>query len=95
MAESKMQMIPSRERYKFTDTSRGIYEGQIERSYCIFQIHDPDHGQLAESLGYGDYDTNVESCVAMARVVYEQRGHTFKPWSVYTNGSYMNYVAMR
>ena len=95
MAESELRMIPSREIYTFTDASRGIYEGDLERSYCIFQIHDPDHGETAKRLGLNDYDTNVESCVKMARVVYEQSGNSFSPWSVYKSGAYMNHVAIR
>ena len=78
-------MVQSRERYTFTDHRRGIVAGQRERSFCIFQIHEPDHHQTAVSLGLGDYKTNVESCVKMARHIYESSGHRFTPWSVYNN----------
>lgn len=85
-------MIQSREIYQFNDTSRGIYKGQTEQSYCIFQIHAPDHDTTAQQLGLGDYKTNVESCIKMARYLYERRGYTFNDWSVYKNGMYLAYL---
>lgn len=91
-AESGLKMIQSREIYQQTDTRRGIFAGNKEESFCIFQIHAPDHDASAKRLGYGDYKTNIESCVKMARVIYENRGHTFKDWSVYNNGQYLVYM---
>jgi hypothetical protein len=87
-------MVQAKGKYTFTDASRGIYEGDTERSFCLFQIHEPDHKQTAINLGLEDYKTNVESCVKMAYVVYNQSGKSFTPWSVYKNGSYKTHLAV-
>lgn len=78
-AESSLQMIQSRHIYGVDS----IYAGQQEMSYCIFQIHAPAHQVSADRLGYGDYRTNIESCVYMAYEIYKNKGYTFTDWSVY------------
>jgi hypothetical protein len=65
--------------------------GVREPSFCTFQIHEPSWMKLAKSHGYGDYKTNVESCVKMARIVYDTSG--WKPWTTYTSGSYKQYLS--
>lgn len=67
--------------------------GVREPSFCTFQIHEPSWMKLAKSLGYGDYKTNVESCVKMARVVYETSGNKWTMWTTYTSGSYKQYLS--
>jgi hypothetical protein len=70
-------------------------DGQLahsrERSFCYFQIHEPAHDATAQKLGLGDYKTNPESCIKMARVVYDQRGD-FTAWTVYTKKMYLAHV---
>lgn len=65
-------------------------DGIQEPSFCTFQIHEPSWMREAERLGYGDYKTNVESCIKMARVIYDRHG--WQPWSAYKNGSYKQYL---
>ncbi len=71
-------------------------DGVREPSFCAWQIHEPSWMELAKSLGYGDYKTNVESCIKMARVIYKdyekRTGDGFNAWSAYTNGSYKKYL---
>lgn len=80
--ETDFRMVQSQERYQKDWPQYGIKAGEQERSFCIFQIHEPAHLKTIKEKGLEDYRTNVESCVKMARVVYEQRG-SFRPWSVY------------
>ena len=82
MAESGLLMQQSNLRYPKDNSSWGVSAGQTERSFCIFQIHEPDHDAKAKRLGLGDYKTNVESCVKMARVIYDDAGG-FTPWTEY------------
>jgi len=90
MAESGMRMVQSRHTYpKDMD---GQKSGSRERSFCIFQIHEPAHAATATRLGYENYKTDIEDCVKMARVVYEQAGHSFKPWTVYQKKMHLAYV---
>ena len=90
MAESGMRMVQSNHNYpKDMD---GQKSGSRERSFCIFQIHEPAHAATAKRLGYENYKTDIEDCVKMARVVYEQAGHSFKPWTVYAKKMHLAYV---
>lgn len=50
-----------------------------EESYGIFQIHARAWEATAQQLGYGDYKTNVESNILMARYIYEVSG-----WGAWT-----------
>jgi hypothetical protein len=89
MAESGLNMIQSRHTYpKDMD---GQLAGTQEKSFCIFQIHKPAHDATAHRLGLGDYKTDVESCVKMARVIYDQAGG-WTPWTVYNKKMYLAYV---
>lgn len=81
-AESGMKMVQSNHKQTY---------GR-EESFCLFQVHDRAHRHTAEQYGLDDYKTNVESCVKMARIIYDQAGG-FSPWSVYKDGSYK--LAMR
>ena len=75
-------MQQSNFRYTAKNVPKGYKVGDREESHCIFQIHAPVHQVTADRLGYGDFRTNVESCVAMARVIYDQRGN-FTAWEAY------------
>lgn len=77
-------MQQSKHVYTARNVPPGYRVGDREQSFCIFQIHAPAHDATAKRLGYGDYKTNVESCIQMARVIYEDRGG-FYPWTVYKN----------
>lgn len=46
-------------RYTFSDPERGIYEGGIERSFGISQIHLPDHPHVSKAQAQ-DPDFSVE-----------------------------------
>lgn len=75
-------MVQSKHTYHANNVPPGYNVGDREQSFCIFQIHAPAHDATAKRLGLGDYRTNVESCIKMARVIYDDRGG-FYPWSVY------------
>ena len=92
MAESKLVMQQSRERYPKDRPEYGVKAGDRELSFCYFQIHAPAHAKTAKHLGLEDYATNPESCVKMARVVYEQAGKSFKPWTVFQKKMYLAYI---
>lgn len=79
--ESQFIMQQSKHRYTARNVPEGYSVGDREQSFCVFQIHAPVHDKKAQELGYGDYRTNIESCVKMAYVIYQERG--FHPWSVY------------
>lgn len=81
-AESGLVMQQSKLTYPKDNERWGARAGQTEKSFCIFQIHSPDHDANAQRLGLGDYKTNVESCVKMARVIYDDAGG-FYPWTEY------------
>ena len=81
--ESELQMIQSRMRYTATNAPVGYKAGDREQSFCIFQIHEPVHKALISSLDATDFKTNVESCVKVARAVYENAGYSFNPWTEY------------
>ena len=80
--ESGLEMVQSNFVYTANNVPRGYKVGDREESYCIFQIHAPVHQATAERLGLEDFRTNIESCVAMARVIYDDRNN-FTAWSVY------------
>ena len=91
MAESKLVMQQSRERYPKDRPEYGVKAGDRELSFCIFQIHSPAHDANARRLGLGDYRTNIESCVKMAHHIYTAKGD-FSDWSVFTKKTYLAYV---
>ena len=62
-----------------------------ERSFGVFQIHEPDWHETALRLGLPDYQTDVEQNIQMARYIYEKRGNTFKDW---TCAWHPNYLAL-
>lgn len=74
-------MVQSRHVYTSRNVPPGYKVGDTEQSFCMFQIHAPAHTAAIQRLGLDDYATNVESCVKMARVIYDQSG--WHPWSVY------------
>ena len=92
MAESGFKMRQSYLRYTKDRPHEGVYAGQQEQSFCLFQIHAPAHENAAHELGLGDYKTNPKSCVQLARHIYESAGFSFAPWTVYTKRMYLAYV---
>ena len=85
-------MKQSNHRYPQDRPKDGVVAGQREQSFCYFQIHAPAHDASALRLGLDDYRSNPESCVKMARVIYEAAGNSFAPWTVYTKKMYLAYV---
>jgi len=65
-------------------------QGKRETSYCTFQIHAPSWDKEAKRLGYDEYKTNPEHCIAMAYHIYQSQG--WHPWSVYKNNDYKKYM---
>lgn len=55
-----------------------------ERSFGLFQIHEPAWDHVAKKLGLDDYQTDVEDNIAMARYIYEQSGKRWSAWSCFT-----------
>ena len=88
-AESGMRMVQSNHTYP--KNMDGQSAGSRERSFCIYQIHEPAHHATAVRLGLENYKTDIEDCVAMARVVYDQAGG-WSPWTVYTKRMYVAYL---
>jgi hypothetical protein len=70
--------------------SHFVKNGVREPSFCAFQVHEPSWMKRAKELGYGDYKTNVESCVKMGKYIRDNYG--WKQWSGYNNGSYKKYL---
>jgi hypothetical protein len=70
--------------------SHFVKNGVREPSFCAFQLHEPTWMKKAKELGYGDYKTNVESCVKMAKYIRDNYG--WRQWSGYNNGSYLKYL---
>ena len=62
-----------------------------EQSFGVFQIHAKDWDGKAKALGFGNYRTEVEDNVAMARYLYDARGN-FKDWTCYKSGEYKKYL---
>jgi len=91
MAESQLSMVQSEERYQEDKPHWGVRKGDQELSFCIFQIHEPAHHATAVRLGYENYKTDVEDCVKMARVIYDQAGG-WSPWTVYQKKMHLAYV---
>lgn len=58
-----------------------------ERSFGIFQIHEPDWHSRAISIGLPDYQTDVEQNIQMARHVYEVQG--WRAWTCYWHPDYL------
>lgn len=57
-----------------------------ERSFGLFQIHEPAWHHVALRLGYTEYQTSVEENIKMARYIYELAGKRWTPWSCFTKG---------
>ena len=55
------------------------------QDYGLYQIHAPSWDKTAKSLGYGDYKTNPEHNVAMARYIYDLAGQNWTDWVCYTH----------
>lgn len=55
-----------------------------ERSFGIFQVHEPDWGKTAARLGFENWRTDPGENIKLARHIYEQAGKRWTPWSCYT-----------
>lgn len=58
-----------------------------ERSFGVFQIHEPDWGKKAIELGFDEWKTNPAHNIAMARYIYNQAGG-WSPWTCYKKKMY-------
>lgn len=52
-----------------------------ERSFGIFQIHEPDWKALAIKLDLPNWRTDPKENIQLARAIYDQAGQSWKPWS--------------
>lgn len=64
--------------------SHHILNGSRERSFGIFQIFAPVWHERAMTLGYTNYQTEVEDNILMARYIFEQAGNSWQPWSCFS-----------
>lgn len=64
--------------------SHHVRNGIREESFGIFQIHKQSWHKTAISLGYENYQTEVDDNIAMARYIYERAGKSWNDWSCYT-----------
>lgn len=64
--------------------SRHVLSYGQERSWGVFQIHEPDWHKVALRLGYDEYKTDAADNIAMARYIYDQAGKRWTDWSCYT-----------
>lgn len=55
-----------------------------ERSFSIFQVHEPDWADDAERLGLHEWRTNPKENIQLARYIYDRAGKRWTPWSCYT-----------
>jgi hypothetical protein len=66
-------------RYRMVQSNHTQSYGR-ERSFGIFQIHEPDWDHVAKELGL-DYKNDVRDNITMARYIYERSG--WGAWSCY------------
>lgn len=59
-------------------------DGKQERSFSLFQIHEPSWDKVATRLGFEDYKTSPRDNIDMARYIYVQSGKKWTAWSCYT-----------
>ena len=52
-----------------------------ERSFGIFQIHEPDWKDTAIRLDLPRWRTDPEENIQLARYIYDTAGKSWKPWS--------------
>lgn len=55
-----------------------------EKSWGLFQIHEPAWDKKAKQLGFEDYKTSPRDNIDMARYIYVQSGKKWGAWSCYT-----------
>lgn len=61
-----------------------------ERSFGIFQIHEPDWHHVAIELGYEKYQTDPYDNIHMARHIYDVQGIT--AWTCFNENLYQKYL---
>lgn len=55
-----------------------------ERSFGLFQAHEPDWGHVAKDLGLTKWKTDVQENIQLARHIYDVSGKSFRAWSCYS-----------
>lgn len=55
-----------------------------ERSFGLFQAHEPDWGHVAKELELTKWKTDVVENIQLARHIYDVSGKSFRPWSCFT-----------
>jgi hypothetical protein len=63
--------------------SRHVLKYGQERSFGVFQIHEPDWHKTAVRLGYDEYKTNPAHNIKMARHIYDAAGKKWTDWSCF------------
>jgi hypothetical protein len=63
--------------------SRHVLSYGQERSFGVFQVHEPDWGKTADRLGLDNWRTDPGDNIKLARYIYEQAGKRWTPWSCY------------
>jgi len=64
--------------------SNHILDYGREKSWGLFQIHEPAWDKKAKQLGYEDYKTSPRDNIDMARWIYEQSGKKWTAWSCWS-----------
>lgn len=57
------------------------------RDRGLFQINDHWHPEVSDDVAF-----NGRKNIHAARKIYEHNGHSFKPWSAYTGGTYTRHL---
>jgi len=75
------------------DTSQTIDPGKNnEYSIGLFQVNAQAHGDKLTKLGYSEDDLrDPRKAAQVAKMVYDEVG-SFKPWSVFKSGDYLQYL---
>lgn len=55
-----------------------------ERSFGVFQVHEPHWGAEAERLELHNWRTDPGENIQLARHIYDKAGKRFTPWVCYT-----------
>lgn len=80
-AETALKVAFCESGYKMVQSHHQQPYGR-ERSFGIFQIHEPAWDNTAKQLGLKEYQSDIEQNIEMARYIYDQHG--WYPWSCYT-----------
>lgn len=64
--------------------SNHVANGKREESFGIMQIHSPSWETKAHQLGLGDYRTDIQQNIKMARFIFDNAGKKWTDWSCFT-----------